>query len=296
MWPQLYLPLFVTSILVEHPVDGFATLPSFSAIKAPGGKNEICHAHRSKQCRSPLFEPRPTGSRNDRSKPLLAFPSSSDMVRQVSLSPGAVDVVAILGGCALLAAYHVQLYRKEIRGTSRTWRSTQADNRERWSVFVRESEGWLYAIQTLRNAITCQTFLSTTVLTLLTVITGRLWEIIRKMDAGCGQRKYLVAQLTMVASCMLTSAYHFLQSARLMTHAGFMFPVDPKTTKVDQIMRKTQTSQWLGLRWLYLSAGMISWVVGGPKVFFLSSSLLTIFFKQIDKVPEGVAEDINCGI
>jgi len=79
-----------------------------------------------------------------------------------------------------------------------------------------------------------------------------------------------------------------------MTHAGFMFPVDPKTTKVDRIMRKTQNAQWLGLRCLYLSAGMISWVIGGPRIFFLLSSLLTIFFQKVDRVPEGVDVDINC--
>ena len=204
-----------------------------------------------------------------------------------------------MSGYAILLAYHIRLYWKEKQG-ERTWRSSQADTRERWSQFVRKTEGWLYAIQTLRNAITAQTFLATTVLSLLTVITGRLWEIIRNMatttttanDLSLAMnRKYLVTQFVMVAACMLTSAYHFLQSARLMTHAGFMFPVQPQKTMVDRIMRKSQNAQWLGLRWLYLSAAMIAWVVGGPLVFWIASVMLSIFFSKIDKVPQEIDDD-----
>jgi hypothetical protein len=153
-----------------------------------------------------------------------------------------------------------------------------------------------YAIQTLRNAITANTFLSTTVLSLLTVIAGRLWEIIRNMDGGSSSRKYMVTQFAVVASCMLASAYHFLQSARFMTHAGFMFPVEAKgSTKVDRIMRKSQNAQWVGLRLLYVSVGVISWVVGGPRVFLVCSVLLSLFFSSIDQVPEGVDDDFTCG-
>lgn len=202
----------------------------------------------------------------------------------------AVDVTAILFGVLFLVGYHFNLFRKEREG-ERTWRSAQADVRERWSQYVRENEQWLYAIQTLRNAITAQTFLSTTVLSLLTVIGGRLWDIIRNLSEMSTEKKYLVTQFALVTVSMLTSAYHFLQSARLMTHAGFMFPVDPKKTKVDNIMRKTQNAQWLGLRFLYISVGIISWVVGGPRAFFISSLLLTLFFRKIDRVPEGVEDD-----
>jgi uncharacterized membrane protein len=205
----------------------------------------------------------------------------------VANSPVNMAVVALGGG--ILCLYHLRLYWKESTGQN-TWRSAQADTREEWAKFVRDSEGWLYAIQTLRNAITAQTFLATTVLTLLTVITGRLWEILRTMDAGSASKQYLIAQFGMVAACMLTSAYQFLQSARLMTHAGFMFPVEPTTTKVDRMMRKSEHAQWLGLRCLYLSAGLMSWVVGGPKVFFVTSVLLTMFCRKIDMVPESMED------
>lgn len=132
-------------------------------------------------------------------------------------------------------------------------------------------------------------------LSLLTVITGRLWEIIRNMDGG-SSRQYMVTQVTVVAACMLASAYHFLQSARFMTHAGFMFPVEDKgSTKVDRIMRKSQNAQWLGLRLLYVSLGVISWVVAGPRVFLAVSVLLSLFFSSIDRVPEGVDVDFTCG-
>jgi len=88
---------------------------------------------------------------------------------------------------------------------------------------------------------------------------------------------------------MLLSAYNFLQGVRLMTHAGFMFPVvSSSSTKVDKIMRQSQNCQWLGLRWMYLSLGPIAWAVGGGHTFLVVSLLLLLFFTKIDKKPEGM--------
>lgn len=199
--------------------------------------------------------------------------------------PPKVELAQIVCGGVILAIYHGNLCMKERRGVS-TWRSVQADTREKWSRHVREQEAWLYAIQTLRNAITAQTFLATTVLSLLTVISGRLWDILRHLPKG-NEREMWVAQFTLVALSMLTSAYHFLQSARLMTHAGFMFPVS-KSTEVDSIMRKSENSQWLGLRCLYVSASFLSWIVGGSRAFLAASMLLTIFFRKKDKAPKSI--------
>ena len=76
-----------------------------------------------------------------------------------------------------------------------------------------------------------------------------------------------------------------------MTHAGFMFPVKKSNNKVDNIMRKTQNCQWLGLRWMYLSVAPIAWVVGGSRTFFLISCLLFKFFSSIDQQPTGTNRD-----
>ena len=194
-----------------------------------------------------------------------------------------VNTIGVTAAVLLLSSYHTNLYRKEKAGQP-TWRSTQAGTREAWSRYVRSEEAWLYAIQTLRNAITAQTFLATTVLSLLTVISGRLWKI----QNSTTQTTTSTIQFALVAAMMLSSAYQFLQSARLMTHAGFMFPVTKNTTEVDRIMRRSQHSQWMGLRCLYVAAGLLSWIVGGPKVFLFASVLLTIFFRKIDQVPIGI--------
>merc|ERR1712129_558747 len=127
-----------------------------------------------------------------------------------------------------------------------------------WARHVRETEGWLYAIQSMRNAMTAQTFLASTVLSLLTLITGRIWDILRTAS-NQWERRLLTVQLSSISLTMLLSSYQFLQGVRLMTHAGFMFPV-VKDTSVDNMMRKTQNCQWLGLRWMYISLAPISWV------------------------------------
>eukprot|EP00559_Dactyliosolen_fragilissimus_P004875 CAMPEP_0184867956 /NCGR_PEP_ID=MMETSP0580-20130426/28522_1 /TAXON_ID=1118495 /ORGANISM="Dactyliosolen fragilissimus" /LENGTH=145 /DNA_ID=CAMNT_0027368527 /DNA_START=680 /DNA_END=1117 /DNA_ORIENTATION=- len=121
----------------------------------------------------------------------------------------------------------------------------------------------------------------------------------------------MAVQLASIASSMLASAYQFLQSARLMTHAGFMFPVVGEKSRgivdsekkdgreeslycgsssplsVISIMRKAQSAQWLGLRWLYISISILCWTICGEIGFLLSSFALVQFFLRIDQVPPG---------
>jgi len=195
--------------------------------------------------------------------------------------------VLVIASVLILAGYHVNLAVKERSSKEKTWRAYQAEAREDWARHVRHTEGWLYAVQTLRNAITAQTFLATTVLSLLTLITGRLWDILRTLSRGA-ERRLLTIQLISVGLTMLFSAYQFLQGVRLMTHAGFMFPVVSEGTEVDNIMRRSQNCQWLGLRWMYLSLGPITWAVGGSRAFFVTSICLLQFFRKIDRKPAGL--------
>lgn len=204
----------------------------------------------------------------------------------------------IVASVAMLTGYHILLFRAEKLGKP-SWRSSQAQIRQEWAAHVRSTEGWLYAVQTLRNAITANTFLATTVLSLLTLISGKLWEMVQSFDSNSflqytnvvgKSRNLLVIQFASIALCMLSSAYEFLQAARLMTHAGFMFPV-AKGDKVDRIMRKSQNAQWLGLRMLYVSLACICWVVGGERGFLASSLALLQFFRNIDRVPKGAEQE-----
>ena len=255
---------------VRHPLPGPCRPPS-----------DIAKAGRAIGCitrQSTLL------SRNVAIRRNLAMPASVSS-SEVLLRRGSV-LVSVL----LLAGYHVRLWRREHQGVA-TWRSTQARTREEWAKFVRNKEQWLYAIQTLRNAITANTFLATTVLSLLTVISGKLWEMVRNLHSGSAERNLLTVQFASTALCMLMSAYEFLQSARLMTHAGFMFPVSPGKTTVDAIMRKSQSAQWFGLRYLYVSLSFIFWTIGGERGFLLSSIALVQFFERIDRVPKGLNDD-----
>jgi hypothetical protein len=193
----------------------------------------------------------------------------------------ASKILPVGAGIFALTNYHVKLQRTESQGkNATTWRSSQEETRVEWSLFVRETEGWLYAVQTLRNAITANTFLATTVLSLLTVITGKLWDTTLKE----GGKLYPRMQFTALAVSLLRSAYEFLQSARLMTHAGFMFPVC-KDKAVDDIMRKASVAQWLGLRWLYIGGTVMVWTIGGEVSFFLASLVMLRFFRAIDQAP-----------
>ena len=208
---------------------------------------------------------------------------------RVVVSPG-VNIALVSSSLAILTGYHIRLGLEEQRheqdGEVKSWRQYQADARELWARHVRETEGWLYAIQSLRNAITTQTFLASTVLSLLTLITGRIWDILRNTTIKY-ERRLLVVQLATISGTMLFSANQFLQGVRLMTHVGFMFPVK-NDSKVDNIMRQTEACQWLGLRAMYLSTAPIAWVVGGSRAFFASSIALIAFFRQLDKKPEGL--------
>jgi len=201
-------------------------------------------------------------------------------------SPAVQNVALISLSVLILGSYHINLYRRERNSNTKTWRQYQAATREDWSRHVRDTEGWLYAIQALRNAMVAQQFLATTVLSLLTLITGKMWDILRS-ESDIWRRRLLTVQLASISMTMLFSSYQFLQGVRLMTHAGFMFPVKTSNNKVDNIMRKTQNCQWLGLRWMYISVAPIAWVVGGSRTFFLISCLLFKFFSGIDQQPKG---------
>lgn len=227
---------------------------------------------------------------------LQAHPSNlAGIITGQSMSTTQNNII-VLSSIATLMGYHLNLMRKELtmnqndqstKHRPKTWRQYQADTREDWSKHVRETEGWLYAIQSLRNAITAQTFLATTVLSLLTLITGRMWDIIRASN-NMDERRMLTIQLFTIATTMLGSAYQFLQGVRLMTHVGFMFPTKNNSSKVDNIMRQTENCQWMGLRWMYISLAPIAWAVGGSRAFFVSAMVLLQFFRSIDKCPEGL--------
>jgi hypothetical protein len=222
---------------------------------------------------------------------LRATPSDLTVMSATSIPPQ-MQATLVISAILILAGYHINLFRKEFKRKNskegiKTWRQYQADTREDWSRHIRDTEAWLYAIQGLRNAMTAQTFLATTVLSLLTLITGRMWDILRSTTAKFDQR-LLTVQLASIAIPMLFSAYQFLQGVRLMTHAGFMFPVKKNGTKVDKIMRQTQNCQWLGLRWMYISLGPIFWAVGGSRAFFVAALVLLQFFRSIDKEPESM--------
>ena len=215
-----------------------------------------------------------------------AKPCASETISAIAAVPPTMQLILTISSVLIIASYHINLIIKERTSRVKTWRAYQAETREDWARHVRNTEGWLYAVQTLRNAITAQTFLATTVLSLLTLITGKLWDILRHLDRG-SERRLLTVQLLSVALTMLMSAYQFLQGVRLMTHAGFMFPVS-EGTKVDNIMRRSQNCQWLGLRWMYISLAPIAWAVGGSRALFGVSCCLLQFFRNIDRKPKGM--------
>jgi hypothetical protein len=76
-------------------------------------------------------------TRKSSSSSSLAMVSSLGLTSKVNL-----DIVSVVAGFGILCGYHLLLAVKERRGI-KSWRSAQADTREKWSQFVRETEGWL---------------------------------------------------------------------------------------------------------------------------------------------------------
>jgi len=234
------------------------------------------------------------------------------------LDPGIITAAASTQGRAFAIAagvgvhlnYLGQLKRKEAAGVP-IWSSTQAATRVAWAQHVFATSGWLYAIQTLRNAITANTFLASTMVSLFTFITGFLYQVLIK-----DFQWRVLLQFSSVAALLLCSAYEFLQSARLMTHAGFMFPVaaddcapsdgagqlaslGPRPTRltqlaVEKVMYKSEITQWAGLRFLYLAVNASAWILGGEWVFCLACLLMTRFFVALDR-PPALTEDQGLG-
>ena len=97
-----------------------------------------------------------------------------------------------------------------------------------------------------------------------------------------------VSQLAALATCLVGSAYTFSQSARLMLHAGFMFPVatdDDGRAAVETIMMRSHKLQWMGWRWLYLAAWPAAWLFGGGGASLATSLAMAQFFRREDRAP-----------
>lgn len=141
------------------------------------------------------------------------------------------------------------------------------------------------AIQTLRNAITANTFLASTVLSLFTLTAGYLRANLNAFDL------ITLVSFSPLLGLLMCSAYSFSQSARLMTHVGFMFPVAKETStvltyaSVERLMLRSEHCQWWGLRYLYLSMCPVAWIFGGEFAFLVVSVALLRFLQQIDRPP-----------
>jgi len=200
-------------------------------------------------------------------QPLLQ--AGSTTLRAVTSLHPAVTVAA---GATNLAFYQLQLARRERQGAD-SWRKTQAAARVQWCRHVFATEGWLYAVQTLRNGITANTFQASTVLTLAGLSVGQLKHASNLQAAS-------------VVCCLVASAYTFSQSARLMLHAGFWFPVAAgdaqQRAAVETIMVRSHRLQWMGWRCLYHVAWPVAWLAAGPAASLGMSLALTLFFARED--------------
>ena len=189
----------------------------------------------------------------------------------------------------------------------------QAATRASWVTYVRANaglQGYTYAIQTLRNAITACVALTGTMLTAFTVTMTYLRTVKAELEW------LVLLQFSSTGLLLLFSSYFFLQSARAMTHAGFMFPVaaEPdagevpptkispealaaggwrpnaiyalRPRSIEVTMAKSETAQWAGLRFLYLAITGVVWICGGEIAFFVATLAMRRFLAGIDRPPE----------
>jgi len=223
--------------------------------------------------------------------PLALTPLSLSVIPQKTVYTLKLGAAAV--SAASMARYH---YNLEMKPPEETWKGSQAEIRSKWAKHVFDNEEWLYAIQTLRNAITSNTFYASTVLSLFALGAGRAFQAVQTMRTVHDPKShfmrgsfeslqgYRVATLLLL---LLGSAYKFAQAARTMTHAGFMFPTAPLPL-LQKMMRKSENSQWGGLRYLYLSMGGVVWVIWGDLPFAVALFLLRRFFIKIDGTLEKV--------
>jgi hypothetical protein len=54
---------------------------------------------------------------------------------------------------------------------------------------------------------------------------------------------------------------------------------------VQEVMRRSELTQWAGLRFLYLAANAAVWPVGGELAFLAAAVALVQFLRRIDRTP-----------
>lgn len=111
----------------------------------------------------------------------------------------------------------------------------------------------------------------------------------------------MLIRCTLISLSLLLSAFNFSQSARQMTHCGFMFPVANSgdvsfvnSEQVQQVMVASENSQWTGLRWFYFAITSVVWLLAagiaepaGEWGFLGACLAMRMFFGKIDRPPRG---------
>ena len=142
-----------------------------------------------------------------------------------------------------------------------------------------------------------QLFTSTAV-SLFSLCVGFFYTVLKKQFGWL-----MLLRCSLISSCLLLSAFNFSQSARQMTHCGFMFPVangagggsDFVTSdEVEKVMVTSENSQWAGLRFFYLAICSVVWLLAsgiaepaGEWGFLAACVGMRVFLGKIDRPPRG---------
>ncbi|KAK3274424.1 hypothetical protein CYMTET_17391 [Cymbomonas tetramitiformis] len=216
----------------------------------------------------------------------------------------------VCASCAIIVAYHIME-----EANPKTWRKTMEAARIIWTRKVLRKKDYILAVQTIRNGLMAATFFCSMTIALLTAALGALFEGSGSSTALSMAPEPLFSpatalqlpyiKLALLATVLAISSAAFAQACRYLMHASFIFLVvadDPAIEEPSQTELKNEQSPltvptgsaerlmviaerwwWGGLRGMYITLPLITWMASGTVGFLVASVLLVWILSILDK-------------
>ena len=189
-----------------------------------------------------------------------------------------LEIVCLIINTSLFSGYHLFLFWGIWKNPSKTAAGQNDIARRSWCRLIMEHGKDILAVQTLRNSMMSSSLLATTALTLSSIIAAFFIkeEGISRMEELSDDWSNLFSiehKLFVMILLFMLSFFAFMQSVRLVSHAGYMICVPPSGSfitaekfvtpeYVANLLFRSSIYHTIGTRLFYAAFLTVLWLFG----------------------------------
>lgn len=209
------------------------------------------------------------------------------------------DLLWVVSGVLVLAAYHLYLRGCSRRNPHCTIQSVNRAARRAWVEHMMSDPGHgILAVQTLRNSTMAATFFASTAVLLLMGVLSLSGQADRLADSwhvlnafGSRHPGLWVIKLLALTAALLVAFFSFAMSVRLFNHVGYQVnlplalrPPAVTPAQVARHLNRAGSYYSIGMRAYFLSVPLVFWLFG-PHLMAAASVVLVVVLYHMDRVP-----------